>query len=271
MQRSLHHYDNTQIRVQLDYQVLYSSSIFKEIQIHMSKLRTATNPNSNDELANLHILAPVNNDEENPSTIIEFNDALIEKDSTQPKTNDESNSITNERSFVSNKGLFVLGLLAFQNCFKNLLMRYVMVEKPKFLLSTAVITVELLKFFFSASYIIFYQKESLFGIYKFIFRDDWNNSLLLIVPASCYIIQMTLEYIAFANIDAASFAVLVQLKVLFTALFFRLVLGKKLMKKQLLSLIILTVGVMLCNMNDSKENDDISGKKLTGIMATFGM
>ena len=181
-------------------------------------------------------------------------------------------STTKNDNSISQTGLGVLALLAFQNCFKNLLMRFVMKDNPKFLFSTAVITVELLKLFFSASYIVGYQKQSLASIYRFIFVDDKRNSFLLSVPASCYIIQMTLEYVAFANIDAASFSVLVQLKVLSTALFFKLVLGKRMMMKQVLSLVILTVGVMLCNMSNSTNGNSgiISGDQLTGILATLG-
>ena len=78
---------------------------------------------------------------------------------------------------------------------------------------------------------------------------------------------MTLEYIAFANIDAATFSVLVQTKMLYTAAFFRTVLGKKLMKKQLISLVLLTVGVMLCNMkvggkDDGNELDDDARERI---------
>lgn len=172
---------------------------------------------------------------------------------------------------ISQTGYKVLLLLALQNSFKNLLMRYVMIEKPQFLLSTAVITVELLKLLFSVTYIVFYQKGSLTSIYRFVFKDDRQNTILVSVPASCYIMQMTLEYVAFANIDAASFSVLVQLKVLFTALFFKIVLAKRLMKKQMLSLLILTVGVMLCNMVQNEDGkEEVSGAKLKGIAATLG-
>lgn len=50
---------------------------------------------------------------------------------------------------------------------------------------------------------------------------------------------MTLEYVALGNIDPASFSVLVQIKMLCTAFFFRTVLGKKLKKRQMMSLILL--------------------------------
>lgn len=173
---------------------------------------------------------------------------------------------------LSTMGLKVLALLACQNAFKNILMRFVMKDHGGFLLSTAVIVVELLKLFFSTCYIVFYQKQSAWSIVTFI-RSDWKNTLLLIVPATSYSLQMSLEYIAMANIDPASFSVLVQMKMLTTAMFFRTILKKRLMKKQFISLVILTVGVMLCSMktsNDESKEDSV-GDKTLGIAATLGI
>jgi UDP-sugar transporter A1/2/3 len=83
---------------------------------------------------------------------------------------------------------------------------------------------------------------------------------------------MSFEYIAMANIDPASFSVLVQMKMLTTAMFFRTILKKRLMKKQFISLVILTVGVMLCSMKTSseEEKEDAIGDKTLGIAATLG-
>ena len=97
--------------------------------------------------------------------------------------------------------------------------------------------------------------------------------MLLCIPASAYSLQMSLEYIAFANIDAATFSVLVQTKMLTTAFFFRLVLNRKLRKKQVLSLILLTIGVMLCNMKDPstrEEEEEQNGNAVKGILASLG-
>jgi len=97
--------------------------------------------------------------------------------------------------------------------------------------------------------------------------------MLLVVPATSYSLQMTLEYVAMANIDPASFSVLVQMKMLTTAFFFRTVLRKKLRKKEMMSLVLLTVGVMLCSMKTVDPNasvEDEIGDRMTGIMATLG-
>lgn len=99
------------------------------------------------------------------------------------------------------------------------------------------------------------------------------------VPAALYSIQMTLEYMALGNLDAAVFSVLVQTKLLATAGCAVLILRKKIKKVQLISLVLLTVGVMLCNMKDYNRGN--TGRRLTetdaemdttkGIIATLSI
>ena len=171
---------------------------------------------------------------------------------------------------ISSTGLKVLALLALQNSCKNILMRFVMKDQPSFLLSTAVITIESLKLLMASLYIVLVERQSLQTIVSFL-KDHKRNTLLLCIPASAYSLQMSLEYIAFANIDAASFSVLVQIKMLTTAFFFRVVLKRQLRKKQVLSLVLLTVGVMLCNMKDpTQEVEQQAGNTVKGILATLG-
>lgn len=173
----------------------------------------------------------------------------------------------NTGSGITSMGLKVLILLAVQNSSKNLLMRFVMKEKPQFLTSAAVIGSECTKLTLSTMYILFIEKKSFSSIVQY-FKDDWKNALLVTVPASAYNLQMTLEYIALANLDAAMFSVLVQTKLLFTASFAAVVIGQKLKRIQVISLVLLTVGVMLCNM---KFGDDADSSSMKGILATLGI
>jgi solute carrier family 35 (UDP-sugar transporter), member A1/2/3 len=170
-------------------------------------------------------------------------------------------------SGITAMGWKVLILLAVQNSSKNLLMRYVMKEQPKFLTSAAVIGSECTKLTLSTFYILLVERKSFASIVQY-FQDDWRNTLLVAVPASAYNLQMTLEYIALANLDAAVFSVLVQTKLLFTATFAALVLAKKLKYIQVISLVLLTVGVMLCNM---KFGGDANNSNTKGILATLGI
>ena len=168
---------------------------------------------------------------------------------------------------ITAMGLKVLCLLAVQNSSKNLLMRWVMKEKPKFLTSAAVIGSECTKLSLSLIYILFIEKQNFSTIIQY-FKDDWKNTVLVIVPASAYNLQMTLEYVALANLDAAMFSVLVQTKLLFTAVFSAIVIGKRLKYIQVISLVLLTAGVMLCNMRFG-DSAGVSNSK--GIFATLGI
>jgi solute carrier family 35 (UDP-sugar transporter), member A1/2/3 len=172
---------------------------------------------------------------------------------------------------VSSLGLKILSLLAIQNCFKNLLMRYVMKAHPEFLTSAAVIGVEIVKLILCLAYILLVDKRPLSSVYTFL-RDDYKHSLLLIIPAAAYSFQMSMEYVALANLDAAMFSVLVQTKLLTTATFSGVILRTKFKYIQIISLVLLTTGVMLINGNQIQqgkiEGNDSNNTK--GIMATLG-
>ena len=193
-------------------------------------------------------------------------------------TNSVAAASASSSSSVSRTGLAVLILLAVQNCSKNLLMRYVMKDQPNFLTSAAVLGSECLKLTASCGYILVYEGQSVHSIVQFLFRDDARNTILLTVPAMAYNLQMSLEYVALANLSAAMFSVLVQTKLLFTATFAAVVLRKQLKLIQVISLVLLTVGVMLCNLsnasdnsNNDNTNNNNNGDATKGIMATLGI
>jgi len=173
----------------------------------------------------------------------------------------------------SDVGFRVLCLLAVQNCSKNLLMRYVMQDKPKFLTSAAVIAVGALKLVMSAMYIVCGEGKTPESIFVFL-KKDWKTSLLLMVPAMAYTVQMMLEYVAMAHIDAALFAVVVQVKMLFTAVFAVIIMNRVLRKNEILSLCLLTLGVMCCNYKEVKFKDTSStqwAETVIGLSATLGI
>lgn len=119
-------------------------------------------------------------------------------------------------------------------------------------------------------YIVFVEKRPPGSVVQF-FRDDHKNTMLVAVPASAYNLQTSLEYIALANLDAAMFSVLVQTKLLFTATFAYFVLRKKLKYIQVISLVLLTVGVMLCNMRFNTKGIQDEKDIFKGICATLGI
>ncbi|KAH8730738.1 nucleotide-sugar transporter-domain-containing protein [Phaeosphaeriaceae sp. PMI808] len=72
-----------------------------------------------------------------------------------------------------------------------------------------------------------------------------NESWKLAIPAVLYTIQNTLQYVAVSNLDAATFQVTYQLKILTTAIFSVLMLGRSLSPRQWMSLLLLIVGVSI--------------------------
>ena len=68
------------------------------------------------------------------------------------------------------------------------------------------------------------------------------------VPAAVYNFQQMLEYVALKNLDPALFAVLVQSKLLTTAIFRASLMGMRLRRSQVVSLLLLTTGVMLAQL-----------------------
>ncbi|MCJ1274834.1 hypothetical protein MMC21_002632 [Puttea exsequens] len=69
--------------------------------------------------------------------------------------------------------------------------------------------------------------------------DSWK----LAIPASLYVLQNSLQYIAISNLDSATFQVTYQFKILPTAIFSVLLLKRSLSVRQWVSLALLMVGV----------------------------
>jgi UDP-galactose transporter len=80
--------------------------------------------------------------------------------------------------------------------------------------------------------------------------DSWK----LGIPAMLYTLQNTLQYLAVSNLDAATFQVTYQLKILTTALFSVTMLGRSLSARQWVSLLALMVGVAIVQIPPSEED-----------------
>ncbi|KAK4187504.1 nucleotide-sugar transporter-domain-containing protein [Podospora australis] len=134
--------------------------------------------------------------------------------------------------------------------------------QPRYLASTAVLLVEVIKL--SASLVLAtyhtyttHPSSSPSGIaghlYRSIFaRDSWK----LIVPAALYTLQNSLVYTAISNLDAVTFQVTYQLKILTTVLFSIVLLRRNISLRQWLGLISLTFGVALVQVSGQNTPDD---------------
>lgn len=206
------------------------------------------------------LLAEESGDPSKTTTTAEDSEDLVGEKKTSPAT-------------VTKYGLSVLLLLALHNCFHTILMRWIMQDRPKFLTSAAVLSTEVLKFTVSVLYIVFYEGKSVESIRQYL-KEDHKNTMLLIVPASAYNLQRSLEYFALANLSAPIFSVVVQSKIFFTAIFSMIVLKRRLKIVQIISLVLLVAGVVLCNLTkvtDSAVKDSTADEDSAHTAATRGV
>ena len=167
------------------------------------------------------------------------------------------------------KRLWFLLLLLIQNTSKTLIMRAAVGDgKPAFLYSAAVLATEGLKGTSSALWVL-NTGGSVRSIVHFL-RSEWRTLVRVMVPAGIYNAQQMLEFVALSRLDAPVFSVIVQIKLLTTALFSWIVLNKQLRAVQLVALVLLMVGVVLAQMKDGQQNHlAFDAESSIGVLATL--
>ncbi|KAM0716551.1 hypothetical protein Q7P37_007996 [Cladosporium fusiforme] len=160
----------------------------------------------------------------------------------------------------SRKKIASLTVLAFQNSALILVMHYSRIMPPvngqRYYASTAVFLNEILKLAISLTMALYEimtnpqttQATTMMDIFQeladAVFAGDgWKMA----IPAVLYTLQNSLQYIAAGNLDAATFQVTSQLKILATAVFSVVLLGKMLDSRRWLSLILLMAGVAIAS------------------------
>lgn len=165
-------------------------------------------------------------------------------------------------------------LLVGQNTGKTLVMRAAVAGKPQFLYSAAVLATEGLKATLSTIWVL--SSGGSVRSISFFLRTEWRLFLRVMVPAGIYNCQQMLEFVALSRLEAPVFSIIVQTKLLTTALFSVVILRKRLKKLQVIALVLLMVGVILAQMKDGKSTSllaaagDSAGAAM-GIMATLGI
>eukprot|EP00581_Thalassiosira_minuscula_P011207 CAMPEP_0183723154 /NCGR_PEP_ID=MMETSP0737-20130205/14843_1 /TAXON_ID=385413 /ORGANISM="Thalassiosira miniscula, Strain CCMP1093" /LENGTH=379 /DNA_ID=CAMNT_0025953407 /DNA_START=223 /DNA_END=1363 /DNA_ORIENTATION=+ len=162
-----------------------------------------------------------------------------------------------------------------------LLMRYSRTRTTEggelYLASTAVFMMELLKFFLCLSVVFFQSGSSFAALGTEIYNHVWaspREMAHLCVPSFLYTIQNNLLYLALTNLDAATYQVLYQLKILTTAIFSATMLGRKFSKTKWASLVVLTCGVAVVQVSGSTDRkssaeDDDDRNRLVGLVAVL--
>ncbi|CAM1505762.1 Fc.00g113990.m01.CDS01 [Cosmosporella sp. VM-42] len=172
------------------------------------------------------------------------------------------------------KKQWTLTTLTFQNSAHILIMHYSRIMPPsgdhRYFTSTAVFLNEVIKLAISLTLAIYETSKTLAPstpattmfeqIYNSVFAgDSWK----LAVPAAFYTLQNMLQYVAIGNLDAVHFQVLYQLKILITALFSVALLRRPLGSKRWIALIILTLGVSIVSLPQSRTGDSFLLRDVT--------
>lgn len=173
-----------------------------------------------------------------------------------------------------------LGVLVLQTTSLVLTMRYsrtLQEDGPRYLASSAVVSAEVLKIL---ACILLVFRETNFSVQAMnqLLKEEIvkkpAETMKLAIPAGIYTLQNNLLYVALSNLDAATYQVTYQLKILTTALFTVSMLGKRLGFYQWLALLFLMAGVALVQWptktgEDSEQKDLSAGSQFVGLMAVL--
>jgi UDP-sugar transporter A1/2/3 len=164
------------------------------------------------------------------------------------------------RDFIAVKYGALL-LLVLQNTLLVIAMRYSRVsEGPMYAASTAVFSMEVIKFI-CCNIMVLYQYDFSFGKYGTQLTKECTlaEMLKLSVPSLLYTVQNNLLYFALSNLDATTYQVCYQTKILTTAVFSSVMLGRTLSMRQWFSLLILTIGVSIAQLSASQVSTMYGG------------
>ncbi|XP_064604394.1 UDP-galactose translocator-like isoform X2 [Liolophura sinensis] len=170
---------------------------------------------------------------------------------------------------------FSLVALTLQNTVLILVMRYVRTRPgDMFLASAAVICQEFLKMVTSLA-LVLYQEKSIKSWLKYLYDntiDQPMDCVKVSVPSVIYVLQNNLLYVAVSNLDAATYQVTYQLKILTTAIFSVIMLKKVLSIPQWAALGVLFVGVSVVQLQPSskvEENVAVEQRPFIGLFAVI--
>ncbi|KAJ8656054.1 hypothetical protein O0I10_008276 [Lichtheimia ornata] len=142
-------------------------------------------------------------------------------------------------------------VLVVQNSTLVLMMRYSrIVQKPGqplYIASSAVFLAELLKIV--ACLAVMYHEQGYWHKFVVMVRREIlgkpRDTALMLIPSSLYALQNNLLYVALSNLEAATFQVTYQMKILSTAIFSIVLLGRSLNQGKWLALVLLMIGVTM--------------------------
>lgn len=163
-------------------------------------------------------------------------------------------------------------ILTLQNVSLILVLRYIRTRPgDMFFSSTAVVCSEVVKFFASCL-LVAWECGSMRAFGDYVIKNTYGDPidcLKISVPAVIYVLQNNLLYVAISNLDAVTYQVTYQLKLLTTAFFSVIIMRKDLSKMQWISLVALFFGVAIVQLQTVKHSNKIAVEQnpLLGLLA----
>lgn len=146
-------------------------------------------------------------------------------------------------------------------------------SEPRYISSTAIVSSETLKIFICIL-LIFKEEGSIRDLFDVLWEEIVQSPMetfKLLIPATLYTIQNNLLFMALSNLDAATYQVTYQLKILTTAICSVVMLNKKLSTMQWFSLILLMIGVSLVQLPGSEEEPIVAAAAVTATIGQGGL
>ena len=173
---------------------------------------------------------------------------------THDKRQRKKEVVTPKAIIIKYKALL---LLVAQMVGLVLLMRYSRTtkdpDKPLYLASTAVFIMEVMKLIVCLVIVAYQANGALHQeLHQHVIQSPMEM-VKLTVPSLLYTVQNNLLYLALTNLDAATYQVCYQLKILTTALFSAVMLQRKFSGQKWFALIVLTVGVAVVQVSGSGD------------------
>ncbi|KAF4089441.1 hypothetical protein AMELA_G00066860 [Ameiurus melas] len=169
-----------------------------------------------------------------------------------------------------------LWVLVLQTTSLVLTMRYsrtLQSEGPRYLASSAVVFSEILKILTCTLLVFGINSFSIRGLNQVLKEEIIQkplDTIKLAIPSGIYTLQNNLLYMALSNLDATTYQVTYQLKILTTALFSVSMLGKRLGVFQWLSLLILMTGIAFVQWpSHSEKKEMVAGSQIIGLLAVL--
>jgi solute carrier family 35 (UDP-sugar transporter), member A1/2/3 len=168
-----------------------------------------------------------------------------------------SSGTSSASAALSSFKLLLLVLMVLQNSATVLVGRYTRANIPKsdlYDVNHLILVIECGKFLLSAAFEFHATSGKLMQSLQLHMLDRPADALKILVPALLYLVQNTLLYVALSNLTAPLFQVTYQFKLVTTALVSVAMLQRAYSVQQWICLVILSVGVALAVLGESKAD-----------------